>query len=245
MKDEHTKKKIYLKDKKAITLLSMSITIIVMIIFGAVLINATIGNNGLCTLAKKTKNDMDDTMISKEQELRDLYSKLQVSADGTITVNADTLQEIIDNRIATQTASMANRITELETAKSTLESQVSTLQSSNSTLTLQINALNNDISTGNIKTYQAGNTTTFDNITLQHGDYLCFLSTYSYGRVSNKPSMYYISSYYYETAGANQFKLVEGNVSYTLSLSPGVSNTTLSISSTSKSYHRCVLIKLN
>ena len=138
--------------KKALTLLSLAITITVLLVLGGVIINATIGNNGLFSLAKKTKQDMEDTMSSKEQEINDLYSKLQVSSDGTITVNAETLQQIIDDRVdeklATYETGVASRFStvngSISTLSSSVDSRLSTVNSSISTLSSTVSAIHNN-----------------------------------------------------------------------------------------------------
>ena len=146
---EAVKRVIFFRDKKAITIISLTITIIIMLILAGIIINTTIGENGLLNSAKRQKNSMDSIMESENNKLNELYGQLQVAADGTITVNAETLQQIIDSRIATQTSDLREENETLKTTVSSLTSQLSSLQTNDSAQTTKINNLTSTTSSLN------------------------------------------------------------------------------------------------
>lgn len=88
-----------LKDMKAITLIALVITIVILIILAGVLVSLTLGNNGLFSMAKKAKNDYESAAIDENTKINDLYSQIEVATGGTITINSDTLSNIIKQEI--------------------------------------------------------------------------------------------------------------------------------------------------
>lgn len=92
--------KFLLKNKKGITLISLVVTIVIIVILAAVAINVAIGDNGLFTKAKLAKNDYTNAIEKEKQSLEDMYGEILVATDGTITLTAESLNQIIDNKIS-------------------------------------------------------------------------------------------------------------------------------------------------
>ncbi len=80
-----------MKKQRGITLIALIITIIIMLILSGVVINLTIGKNGIFKMAKKAGEDYEIASI-KEQIATDVFSK-QVENKGNIS--DDTLETIL------------------------------------------------------------------------------------------------------------------------------------------------------
>ena len=57
-----------MKNKKGITLVSLVVTIIVLIILAGVSINLTLGENGIITMAKKARENMELAQIDEQSK---------------------------------------------------------------------------------------------------------------------------------------------------------------------------------
>jgi len=69
-----------MKKQKGITLVSLVVTIIVLIILAGVTINAILGENGIITIAKQAKENMELAQEKEQTELNELY--VQIIAEG-------------------------------------------------------------------------------------------------------------------------------------------------------------------
>ena len=65
------------KNAKGITLVSLVVTIIILIILAGVSINMTLGEEGLITIAKKAKENIEFAQIEEQEKLNELYSQLE------------------------------------------------------------------------------------------------------------------------------------------------------------------------
>lgn len=65
-----------IKENKAITLIALVVTIIILIILAGISLNLVLGEHGLITLAKKAKENMELAQIQEQEELNQLYEQL-------------------------------------------------------------------------------------------------------------------------------------------------------------------------
>ena len=78
-----------MKNKKGITLVSLVVTIIVLIILAGVSINLTLGENGIITMAKKARENMELAKVDEERKLNELYMQMeQEGLSGGISYDA-------------------------------------------------------------------------------------------------------------------------------------------------------------
>lgn len=88
-----------MKKSKAITLISLVITIIVLIILASVAINLSIGKNGIFNRAKETKEKYEVEQIREQVEIGILDSELQrISVNDKLTIEG-ALQDLVENKI--------------------------------------------------------------------------------------------------------------------------------------------------
>ena len=89
-----------LKENKAITLISLVITIVVLMILAGVAINLTLGENGVFRKAKQAKEQYGNAAESEEQQLNELYTQLNSGEslpENTPTTDAGTEVKLPDN----------------------------------------------------------------------------------------------------------------------------------------------------
>ena len=86
-----------MKNSKGITLVALVVTIIVLIILAGISINLTLGNNGIITIAKKAKENVEIAKIEEEKQLNELYTQLEAeggnSSGGS---NYDAIEKLIE-----------------------------------------------------------------------------------------------------------------------------------------------------
>ena len=87
-------------EEKAITLIALVITIVVLIILATVTINYTLGENGLINQAKNTKNSAENTVASSSGKMNELLQEYTnvLSEDATSPEEPDlpTAEETLD-----------------------------------------------------------------------------------------------------------------------------------------------------
>lgn len=66
-----------MKEKKGITLVSLVVTIIILIILAGVSINAIVGTDGLITIAKRAKENIEFAQIEEQAHLNELYTQIK------------------------------------------------------------------------------------------------------------------------------------------------------------------------
>jgi len=104
-----------MKTNKGITLVSLVVTIIILIILAGVSIHATLGENGILTLAKKAKENMELAQIEEETKLNELYSQLVTGDMDVGDVSHDTSEKIKE---------LQDTITRLEAEKAEKENEL-------------------------------------------------------------------------------------------------------------------------
>ena len=81
-----------LKKENGITLVALVVTIIVLIILAGVSINLILGDNGIITIAKRSKENIELAKIEEEKELNELYMQLEDNEENTGDVESGDLK---------------------------------------------------------------------------------------------------------------------------------------------------------
>ena len=66
-----------IKNNKGVSLVALVVTIIILIILAGISINMTLGEEGLITIAKKAKENIEFAQIEEQEKLNELYSQLE------------------------------------------------------------------------------------------------------------------------------------------------------------------------
>ena len=119
-----------MKREKGITMVSLVVTIIILIILAGISINVTIGDNGLITKAKQSKQNILFAGEAEAIQLNQLYHELEISGELTEDEESTKKDEII--------ALLQKQVEELQ-------KQVANLQTENEELKKQIQDLNMQI----------------------------------------------------------------------------------------------------
>ena len=114
------------KKAKGITLVALVVTIIVLIILAGVSISLVLGNNGIISKAREARTDYQLAANLEQLEIDELYGQLQIAADGTVTMDMNTLNGIIQSKI---NDSVGQTINTLENTIQEMQETVATLQS--------------------------------------------------------------------------------------------------------------------
>ena len=88
------------KSQKGVTLVALVITIIVLIILAGISINFILGNNGIITIAKKAKENIELAKIEEETELNEVYTQLASSNIGSGGTNYDAIAKLTEFKTA-------------------------------------------------------------------------------------------------------------------------------------------------
>ena len=110
-----------MKNNKGITLVALVITIIVLIILAGISINLILGNNGIITIAKKAKENIELATIEEETQLNELYTQLESSSTDSGGTNYDAIAKLTEFKTA-----IANAITDMG-VKTSPESDTNTM----------------------------------------------------------------------------------------------------------------------
>ena len=97
MRETKVKEEVKLKSQKAITLIALVITIIVLLILAAVSIATLTGENGILTRANDAKLE---TRGASVEEARDLWKASKEADKQTGTTTAQTLEELVNDLVA-------------------------------------------------------------------------------------------------------------------------------------------------
>ena len=90
-----------MKDKKGITLVALVVTIIILIILAGVSINLVLGDNGIITIAKKAKENIELAKIEEETKLNELYIQLENNSGSSEDTNYDEIVKLTEFTILT------------------------------------------------------------------------------------------------------------------------------------------------
>ena len=74
-----------MRSKRGITLVSLVVTIIILIILAGVSINLTLGENGIVTMAKKARENIELAQVDEQTKLNNLYD--EIAAEGGVSSN--------------------------------------------------------------------------------------------------------------------------------------------------------------
>ena len=91
-----------MKNNKGITLIALVITIIVLLMLAGVSIAMLTGENGLIAKAISAKTKTEEAEADEKDKLaktNEIIDKFVTNRDGSITVDKDSLNQLIDNRI--------------------------------------------------------------------------------------------------------------------------------------------------
>lgn len=86
---------------EGITLISLVITIILLIILAGIVINLSIGENGLFNKAKYAKEEYINSIEEEQKQINDAYGQMIVATgeNATVTMTIKQLNDLIDERI--------------------------------------------------------------------------------------------------------------------------------------------------
>ena len=110
-----------MKNNKGVTLVALVVTIIVLIILAGISINLVLGNNGIITIAKKTKENTELARVEEETQLNELYTQLESSGTTSGGTNYDAIAKLTEFKTA-----IANAITDMG-VKTSPESDTNTM----------------------------------------------------------------------------------------------------------------------
>ena len=85
-----------MKNNKGITLVALVVTIIVLIILAGISINLILGDNGIITIAKRAKENIELAKIEEETELNELYTQLESSGTNSGGNNYDAIAKLTE-----------------------------------------------------------------------------------------------------------------------------------------------------
>ena len=86
---KNSKNMLKIKNSKGITLIALVVTIIVLIILAGVSINLVLGENGIITMAKRAKENMEKT----SQEESKILSDIEAVINNETNINIKTLKQ--------------------------------------------------------------------------------------------------------------------------------------------------------
>ena len=87
-----------MKKNKGITLIALVITIILLLILAGIVLNLTLGQNGIINLAKNAKNEYENAEKNEIKDLDKLYSSIKIANGSTITLTQEELDEYIKTK---------------------------------------------------------------------------------------------------------------------------------------------------
>ena len=71
-----------IKEKRGITLIALTVTIIVILILAGVTIDAVFSENGIINKAKEAANSMNNAVANDQAELNELFNELNEMMNG-------------------------------------------------------------------------------------------------------------------------------------------------------------------
>ncbi|MFR0823504.1 MAG: hypothetical protein ACLU84_05295 [Clostridia bacterium] len=144
-----------MKNEKAMTLISLVVTIVILIILAGISINVTIGDNGIITKAKQAKANIVLAGEAEALQLNQLYFDLETSGEMTEDEESTKKDEIIAllqkqvEELKKQVISLQTENAELKKQIEDLKAQIANLQQEIANLKKQI--ANKDIEITNLK----------------------------------------------------------------------------------------------
>ena len=116
-------KKTKIQENKAITLIALVITIIILIIIAGVTINLSVGENGIFNKAKYAKEEYSNSTVYEQEKLNELYSQLFVATndDAQITISVKDLNNLIQQKVDESNKSTLEEISKLNARVAQIE----------------------------------------------------------------------------------------------------------------------------
>ena len=89
------------KKNRGITVIALIITIILLLILAGVVINITLGNNGILSMAQKSKENYANSETDEKRRLEDLYSSILIATndDAEVTISLKDLKAFIRDEV--------------------------------------------------------------------------------------------------------------------------------------------------
>ena len=116
---------------KGITLVSLVVTIIILIILAGVSINLTLGENGIITMAKRARENMELAQIDEEKQLNELYEQIKLEGANVGGADYDLASRFIEFKQKVASAITDMGIETLETANAeTMASNIRSISTS-------------------------------------------------------------------------------------------------------------------
>ena len=109
-----------MRKEKGITLVALVVTIIVLIILVGISINLVLGDNGIITIAKRAKENIELAKIEEETELNELYTQLDTEGSSSGNLPYDSIAKLTEFKTA-----IANAIDEAGGIKPDLTAETS------------------------------------------------------------------------------------------------------------------------
>ena len=110
--------------EEGITMITLAVTIVVLIILAGVSLNATVGDNGIITMAQKAKENTELAKIEEENQLNALYEELANAGEGIFFFFLADAMEKLENFkkiIATAITSEGVQTAQTDTAETMAE----------------------------------------------------------------------------------------------------------------------------
>ena len=89
-----------IKKQKGVTLVALVVTIIVLIILAGISINLILGDNGIITIAKRAKENIELAKIEEETELNELYTQLEAGGSNSGNLPYDSIAKLTEFKTA-------------------------------------------------------------------------------------------------------------------------------------------------
>ena len=89
-----------MKKERGITLIALVVTIIILIILAGISINLVLGDNGIITIAKKAKENIELAKVEEETKLNELYTQLDFETSGSSNLPYDSIVKLTEFKTA-------------------------------------------------------------------------------------------------------------------------------------------------
>lgn len=87
------------KKEKAITLITLIVSVIIMLIIAGVVFHFAIGENGLFRIVDKVAKDYEQIQKEETEDLENLYSQIRVAEDSKVTLTMEQLDEYVNKKV--------------------------------------------------------------------------------------------------------------------------------------------------
>ena len=141
-----------MRNKKGITLVSLVVTIIVLIILAGVSINLTLGENGIITIAKKARENMELAKEDEERQLNELYAQIVTEGGSSGSASDDAIIRLVEFKRQIASALTDMGIATEETADATtMSSNIRNLSGASSADKVSYDNTNSGLTATNVQ----------------------------------------------------------------------------------------------